>query len=195
MGMGRIAGGVFSTPSVHHAHAVALRLVTDEDALTLVGIDIADKGLLRLEVITYAVRLVFIIALTENRFTHNLTLGVGRIQTACGMHDAAVERHADVVGLQLEVLVVDLALAVEHGMVGGVVEGDGVACREIHGSIERTLAATHRIGLHGITAHGIGQHLNDLTAGQEREDTVLRHGAEHTIYRKLLHQTTAEGRI
>ena len=193
--MRSIAGGVFSTPAIHHAHTVSFRLFTDEYALTLVGIDIGDEGLLRLEIIADAVRLVLVVALTENRFTHNLTLGVGRIQTACGMHDAAVERHADVVGLQLEVLVVDLALAVEHGMVSGVVEGDGVACREIHGSIERTLAATHGIGLHGITAHGIGQHLNDLTAGQEREDTVLRHGAEHTIYRKLLHQTTAEGRI
>ena len=130
MGVLGVAGGVFSAPQVHHAFRVALGLLTDEEALALRRVDVVDECLPGLEVIADAVRFILVAALLEDGLVLHLARGVGAPHS---MHDAAVQVHGDPVGLQFQVGIVHLALAVKVGVAHSGLEGHGVGGRVFHG--------------------------------------------------------------
>ena len=72
------------------------------------------------------------------------------------MHQAAVDGNMDEVGLQLQVLVLHLAAAVEVGTRPPVVEGDGVLSRIVDGHVQGILAPRRGVGGHGVLRHGVG---------------------------------------
>ena len=60
MGMASIAGGVFGLGNIHCSATITLALITRHEAFTLLGKDIMDKRLARLEVIRNLVGFILI---------------------------------------------------------------------------------------------------------------------------------------
>ena len=73
------------------------------------------------------------------------------------MHQTAVDGYLDEFGLQLQVLVLHLAVAIEMGTRALVVEGDGVLGRIGDGHVEGVLALRHGVGRHGVRRHRVRQ--------------------------------------
>ena len=105
-----ITGRIFTVADVHHTRAVTLTVNGLHEALTLLGINILDKRLTRLEVIGNLVRLILIRALLEQRLTLNRTRG---ILPARSIHQTAVNTDVNLLGIQLQILVIHLTVTIQ----------------------------------------------------------------------------------
>ena len=73
------------------------------------------------------------------------------------MYQAAVQTETDVVGCELQVLVVDLTASIEMCTGVGVVKCDGVLGRIAYRFLQARLASVRGIVLQRISFRGIGQ--------------------------------------
>ena len=149
-----IACGILAMTDVHDTRTVPLTIRTMHEAFTLLRIDIGDESLARLEVVADPVWLVLILALLEKGLALD---GTRRVYRARSMDKAAVDADADVVCGKLEVLVVDLAVAIEMCPRLAVVERDGVLGRVCYRLIQSILALPCRVWRQGVLLRSVWQ--------------------------------------
>ena len=114
VGMFLVAGRVASVAHIQFLVLSLLRLFAEDETFLLLRRHIGDETLLRVEVVGHRLRLIFVTTLFEHRFSLQHTRRVGH---AVGIHQTAVKAHLDALGLQLDVLIVNLRITVEVGTV------------------------------------------------------------------------------
>ena len=128
----------------HLALGITLRDFRSHETFVLLGIDILDETLLGLEVKSHGISLVGVVAHLKDRCTKLRTRGVERTR---GMHQTGVERHVNLVALQVHVLILHVRLAIEVGNARLALVGHRVLCRIVHRGIDTVLTlAIDRIG-------------------------------------------------
>ena len=171
-----IAGRIERLLHIHRSAAVSLGIQTLHVSFSLLSIDVGDIGFARLEVVTDAVRLVFISALAEDRLARNVPQRVGSTD---GMHQTAVDRNVYNVCFELEILVFDLTCAREMSSRIEVIERNGVFCRIVYGHVKGILALGSRIDRHGVLLQSIRQDgigTQGDTIPQQRIGVALQEG-------------------
>ena len=148
VGVRLVAGGVAAVVEVHVALAVALGEFGGHVAVLLLGVDVVDESLLGLEVEGHGVGLVGVGAHFEDGCAKLASRG---INGACGMHQAGVQRHVDLVALEVHVLVLHVRLAKEVGHAGDAVVGHGVGGGVLHGGVDAVLA----LAVQGVGGQGV----------------------------------------
>ena len=149
MRVGFVASGVGGVIEIDLAFRPSFRLMSPEESLLLLGIDVLNESLPGLEVVAEVFRLILLTALFEDGFAMQLSEGVPDSRS---MHDGAVEVDNNAVGHKFDVGVVDLGLAVEEDVLVVEVEDDGVLGLVCHGMVERFLP----LALDGILCRGDG---------------------------------------
>ena len=178
MGMFRITGGVAGAPDIHHAGGVALALLAHHVALTLLRIDVVDEAATGLEVVRHLVGIILVLALFEDGLALDLARGVG---TSESVHRAGIQRHVDLFGRQLHVLIVHLAVAVEPGPRIFVIESDGVLGRIDHRFVQGALALLlHRVGRQSVRRQRV-RHERVRRSGSDGVQSVP-HLREHGLH-------------
>ena len=110
------------------------------------------------------------------------------------MHYAAVQAHGYVVSRQLEVLIIHLPFAIQIGTRVGIVEGDTVLGRILHGLIERALALLHGVATYGVHLRAVGLHLEHSSRLQHAQNVVGRIAVQHAVNGQLAMPTQRIGR-
>ena len=118
VGMGFVASGVAAVSQVDLAIVVALRLLTGQEAILLLGINVFDEAFLGFEVKRHRVGVVGVLPHGEDWLTLDAVLGRG-VFRAGGMNQTAVKTQLDLVALQVHILVLHLSRTVEMGSIGG----------------------------------------------------------------------------
>ena len=98
-----VASGVTAMLKEHLTISAALGVLTRQETVLLLGVDIGDETFLGLEVEHHLRLLILVAAHLEHRCTRHL---VGRrVHLSRGIDQIAVETHADVLAGQVHVLV------------------------------------------------------------------------------------------
>jgi hypothetical protein len=95
---------------IHNTGTVSLSVYCLHKALTLLRIYIRNEGLSCFEIISYPVWLILVGTLLEKRLTLNNT---GRILTSCCIYQTTVNTDINLLGIQFQVLVINLTIAVK----------------------------------------------------------------------------------
>ena len=94
----------------HLAIGTSLGDLTRQEAIILLGVDLSDETLLRLEVEGHRIALIFVASHLEDGGTRQL---LGGVHLTRSMHQVAVEIHIDALALEVHVLVFHLRLSIE----------------------------------------------------------------------------------
>ena len=112
VGVWLVAGGVASVIEIHIAVGITLRYLRGHVTFILLGIDILDETLLRLEVESHRVGFVSVATHLEYRGSVLLTRCVARTG---GMDQTGIHRHVNLVALQVHILILHVRLAIKEG--------------------------------------------------------------------------------
>ena len=135
--MRQVTSGITTVIQEHITFAVALGNLRGHKAFVLLGVGIADKTFLRLEVKRHRVRLIRIFTHLEYRRTKLLTR---RVHRTCGMYQTGIERHVYLVTLQVHILILHVRLTIEVGNSRLSVVCHRVLSRIFHRRIDTVLA-------------------------------------------------------
>ena len=113
-----VASGVASVSQIDLSIVVALRLLTGQEAVLLLGIYVFDEAFLGLEVKRHRVGVVGVLPHDKDRLTLDTVLCRGVFGTG-SMYKTAVKTQLDLVALQVHILVLHLSRTVEMGGIGG----------------------------------------------------------------------------
>ena len=104
--LGLVAGGVTTIFEIDVVVGHLLRNATRHVAFALLGSDVTDEALGRLEVVGHGARLIFARTVLEDRFALEFSRnGVGH---TIGMHERTVERKLETLGIKGDVGIGDL---------------------------------------------------------------------------------------
>ena len=177
-----IAGGVLAAIQVHDTRTVPLALVRGHEALTLLGVNVGDECLSRLEVVGNAVGFVLLFALLEERFSYHLARSV---PSSRRMHQTTVQGDCYLVGGKRQVLVIHLTVSIEICPALEHVERDTVRSRVHNRGIQRTLAIRRGISLERVLCPLCTVHV----------DSVSLHAVEGSNFSQgICHQHGISGR-
>ena len=108
-----IAGGITSMLKVHLTLRTTFRVLTSEETVFLLGIDIGDKALLGLEVERHLG--LFILVATHLKHRGSYHLMAHGIHLTRSIDQIAVETHADILAGQVHILVFHLRTTKKEG--------------------------------------------------------------------------------
>ena len=131
-----IAGRIAAMSQVEGTRTVAFCPLTAQESVFLLGIDIADKTFLCLEIEGHRIVLVGVVTHLENRRSREFSRRVGHTR---GMDDAAVKTHVYLLTLQFHRGVVHLGITIEMGCLRYGIINEGVAGLVSHRSIDAAL--------------------------------------------------------
>ena len=118
---------------IQHARGVALRALAGQEAVLLLGVNVADVAFLRLEVERHLLALILVVAHLEHRHAVNIAQRVG---DAHGMHHIAVHVDIHLLALQVHVLILHVGLAVKMSRARGGVIHYRVVRRILHRGVD-----------------------------------------------------------
>ena len=158
-----VAGGIGTVLQVDFTRSRALGELTVQEAVFLLGVNIADEALLCLEVEGDGIVLVGVLSHLEHRRACQLVVGIGdflgslflgfllQCHRTSGMHLTRVQTHIDLLTLQVHVLVFHVRRAIEIGHVGAGKIDDRVLGGVFHWRVDAVLAlAVHRVEADGV---------------------------------------------